>query len=229
MYNLPDEIQNTLMLKRENSYRLFLIPLLPTVEPEKIIGVRASNLKMIARQLKNNPNLVSFTSNLPHTFHEENLLHCYLICQIRNYDECIREVNAFLPFIDNWAVCDSLRPQILKKHTDRLKGEIDRWLASSHPYTVRFAIEMLMLHFLDSEFSTDYIEKVSSITSDDYYVNMMIAWYFATALDKQYDSAIKYIHEERLSPWVHNKAIQKAVESLRISSETQEYLKTLKR
>ena len=165
---------------------------------------------------------------LPHKYYEENNLHAFLIEQIRDYDECIAALNAFLPYVDNWSTCDSLRPRVLKKEPLRLLARIDDWLDSEHTYTVRFAIQLLMLYYLDDCFDTEFLERVAAIKSDEYYVNMMIAWYFATALAKQYDATLPYLTEKSLSPWVHNKTIQKATESYRITKEQKQYLRSLK-
>lgn len=209
--------------KQDLKYREMMIRIIPNVEEKRIIGVRTPILKDMAKHIDE-----SFIDTLPHFYFEENQLHSFAISLIKDYKASIKRVNDFLPYIDNWATCDQLSPKVFKKHKEELIKEIKKWLKSKHIYTVRFAIEMLMTYFLDEDFKEEYLELVSNIKSEEYYLNMMIAWYFATALAKQYDSSIIYIKEKRLSPWVHNKTIQKAVESYRISDEQKVYLKTLK-
>ena len=209
--------------KQDLKYREMMIRIIPNVDSKRIIGVRTPILKDMAKHIDE-----SFLDTLPHFYFEENQLHSFAISLIKDYKASIKRVNDFLPYIDNWATCDQLSPKVFKKHKEELIREIKKWLKSKHTYTQRFAIEMLMTHFLDEGFKEEYLELVSNIKSDEYYLNMMIAWFFATALAKQYDSSIIYIKEKRLSPWVHNKTIQKAVESYRISDEQKVYLKTLK-
>ena len=165
---------------------------------------------------------------LPHTYYDENILHALLVAEIKDYDTCVKEVERFLPHVDNWAVCDIFSPKVFKKNRDRLIKKIKEWTASDHPYTCRFGMEMLMMHFLDENFRPEYLEIPAAVHSEEYYVNMMIAWFYATALAKQWDAAVSYIEEKRLNPWTHNKTIQKARESYRITPEQKEYLKTLK-
>ena len=217
--NVVEELFN----KQDLKYREMIIRIIPNVEEKRIIGVRTPILKDMAKHIDE-----SFLDTLPHFYFEENQLHSFAISLIKDYKASIKRVNDFLPYIDNWATCDQLSPKVFKKHKEELIKEIKKWLKSKHIYTVRFAIEMLMTYFLDEDFKEEYLELVSNIKSEEYYLNMMIAWYFATALAKQYDSSIIYIKEKRLSPWVHNKTIQKAVESYRISDEQKVYLKTLK-
>ncbi len=210
---------------QDKEYKKFISALLPTVDPETIIGIRTPALRAYAKKMTGRE---AFMRNLPHKYYEENNLHAFLIEQIRDYDACIAALNAFLPYVDNWATCDSMRPRILKKEPVRLLSDIERWLASDHTYTVRFGIQLLMLYYLDENFDPVYLKRVAAIQSGEYYVNMMIAWYFATALAKQYDATLPYIKERRLSPWVHAKTIQKAVESYRITSEQKAVLRKLK-
>lgn len=217
--NVVEELFN----KQDLKYREMMIRIIPNVEEKRIIGIRTPILKDMAKHIDE-----SFLDTLPHFYFEENQLHSFAISLIKDYKASIKRVNDFLPYIDNWATCDQLSPKVFKKHKEELIKEIKKWLKSKHIYTQRFAIEMLMTHFLDEDFKEEYLELVSNIKSEEYYLNMMIAWYFATALAKQYDSSIIYIKEKRLSPWVNNKTIQKAVESYRISDEQKVYLKTLK-
>ena len=165
---------------------------------------------------------------LPHQYYEENNLHGLLIEQIKDYEQCLAELERFLPYIDNWATCDLLSVKIVKKHLDTFIKEVDRWIESDQPYTIRFGIGMLMRYYLDDEFQMEYPEKVAAVQSEEYYVNMMRAWYFATALAKQYDQILPFIEKGRLDVWTHNKSIQKAIESYRITPEQKMYLRTLK-
>jgi len=210
-------------------YRDFQKKLIPTVDPDTVIGVRTPELRKLAKQMRGTPEADAFLEVLPHEFFDENQLHAFLISEEKDYDRCIRRVEVFLPHIDNWATCDQMSPKVFKKHKDDLLTRIRKWMKSDHPYTVRFAIGMLMQHYLDDDFDSIYPEMVSKIRSEEYYVNMMIAWYFATALAKQYEAAVPYLEKQKLDVWTHNKAIQKARESYRITSEQKEYLKTLKR
>ncbi len=214
---------------QDRKYGDFTAALIPTIERERIIGVRTPALRTLAKGIKDHTDTPAFLNTLPHKYYEENNLHGFLICEIKDFDECIAALNTFLPYVDNWATCDSLCPKCFKKNTAKLIPHIERWLNSKHTYTVRFGIEMLMTYFLDEHFKAEYLLRVSQVKSSEYYINMMIAWYFATALAKQYDSAIPYLENGVLSPWVHNKTIQKARESYRIRDEQKNYLKTLKR
>ena len=224
----PNEITERLFEMQDGEYRLFQAKLMPTVDPESIIGVRMPQIRAFAKELAKE-DCTDFFDSLPHEYYDENNIHGTLISSIKDYSEAVRRVDAFLPYVDNWATCDIMTPRVFKKHLPELVPEIRRWMGSAHPYTVRFGIEMLMAFFLDGEFRPEYLEKVSVIRSDEYYVNMMIAWYFATALTKQYDAALPYIERQRLDTWTHNKAIQKALESYRISDERKAYLRTLKK
>ena len=226
---LLQAIQTELFRLQDTKYRDFQYKLIPTVEPRCVIGVRTPNLRKYAKQLYQNPDISSFLNALPHQYFDENQLHAFVISELKEFELCIQEVTRFLPFVDNWATCDQMSPKIFKKHRAELLSHILQWIHSDHVYTVRFAIGMLMQHYLDDAFKTDYPEIVSSIHSDEYYINMMIAWYFATALAKQYDSIIPYIQNDKLDVWTHNKTIQKAVESYRITNEQKIYLKSLKR
>lgn len=222
------QIIDVLFQNQDIKFRDFQAPLFPNVDKESMIGIRTPELKKIARELSGSDLAKEFIKELPHKYYEENQLHSFLISLIKDYKECLKEVKVFLPYIDNWGTCDQLCPKIFNKHKDELIINIKEWLKSKHTYTVRFAIKMLMSFYLDEEFKNEYLDLVASVKSEEYYINMMIAWYFATALAKQYAYAIKYIKEKKLSTWVHNKTIQKAVESYRINDEQKIYLKSLK-
>ena len=226
--DIVNYIQTELLKLRDLKYREFNAKLIPDVNPETIIGVRTPELRKFSKNLTKNPEYKMFLDILPHKYYEENNLHGFLIENIKDYNEVILRLEKFFPYIDNWATCDLIRPKIFKKHLPELLIKIKEWVCSEHVYTVRFAVEMLMSFYLDDNFEVEHLKIVSKIKSDAYYVKMMIAWYFATALAKQYEFAVKYIEEKRLTPWVHNKTIQKAIESRRISSDKKDYLKTFK-
>lgn len=228
-WKIGQEIQDLLFSLQDIKYRDFHSKLMPTIDPDKIIGIRTPVLRKQVKELAKRPDISEFMETLPHTYYEENNLHAFLIEQIKDYEECVKKLERFLPYVDNWATCDSMTPKVLKKHKAELLDRITVWLASNHVYTIRFGIEMLMKFYLDEDFEEKYLDWVAAIRSDEYYVNMMIAWYFATALAKQYEATLPYIEENRLADWTHNKAIQKAVESYRITPEQKVYLKTLKR
>ena len=221
-------IVDLLFENQDIKYRDFQTPLFPNLDKETMIGVRTPTLKRLAKELFNSETANSFIETLPHRYFDENQLHAFLISLIKDYQTCLKEVNRFLPYIDNWGTCDQLSPKVFAKHKDELIVSIKKWLKSKHTYTVRFAMGMLMALYLDDSFKEEYMCLVASIQSEEYYINMMIAWYFATALAKQWDFAIKYIKDNKLSVWVHNKTIQKAVESYRITPEQKQYLKSLK-
>ena len=227
MCNIINNIRAKLFELQDTGYRDFQSKLIPTVAADTIIGVRTPELKKLAGEYLMNEAIEDFLKELPHDFFEENQLHAFIISRIKDYSRCMELLKAFLPYIDNWATCDQLSPKIFKKHRTELLSEVRQWIKSDRAYTIRFAIGMLMEHFLDEDFEEEYLEIVSAVRSDEYYVKMMVAWYFATALAKQYDSAVKYLEECKLDSWTHNKAIQKSVESRRISEERKEYLKTL--
>ena len=214
---------------KEEKNAAFVAKLIPNINPETILGVRTPALRKLARELRGTPERRAFLDRLPHTYLEENGLHAFFLEQIRDYDECIAAVERFLPYVDNWATCDSLSPDVFKKHRPELLERIRCWMQAEHPYTRRFAIKMLMDHFLSEDFDPEYLSQVSIIESKEYYVNMMRAWFFATALAKQYEAALPYLEENRLDRWTHNKTIQKAAESYRISPEQKAVLKTLRR
>lgn len=225
---MSKNIQSLLFAKQDIKYRDFQAPLFPNIDKERMIGVRTPELKKLAKELFGSELANKFIETLPHQYFDENQLHAFLISLIKDYKTCLKEVERFLPYIDNWGTCDQLSPKVFAKHKEELVVDIKRWIKSKHTYTVRFAIGMLLGLYLDESFKEDYLELVSGVKSDEYYINMMIAWYFATALAKQYDSTIKYIEDKQLDPWVHNKTIQKAVESYRITNEQKAYLKSLK-
>ena len=221
-------ILSLLFSKQDLAYRSFQAPLIPNLDKDLFIGVRLPELKKMAKEIGDKEFAKEFIKKLPHHYYDENQLHAFLIVNIKNYETCLKEVERFLPYVDNWAVCDTMKPAIFKKNKDKLIIKIKEWLKSDHIYTVRFAIGQLMSLYLNEDFKEEYLDLVSHIRSEEYYLNMMIAWYFATALAKQWDSTIKYIEEKKLSSWVHNKTIQKSLESYRVSEEHKEYLKTLK-
>ena len=222
-------LQEQLFAAQDLPYRDFNARLLPTVDKARVIGVRTPTLRKIARDFAKSPEAADFLADLPHTYFEEDGVHCFLIEGIRDYDICVAAVDAFLPHVDNWGTCDGLSPKVFEKNHAALIGDIRRWLDSDHLYTVRFGIRMLMNHFLDGDFQPAYLDWVAAVESEEYYLRMMQAWYFATALAKQYTAALPVLEQARLEPWTHNKTIQKAVESYRITDEQKAYLKTLKR
>ena len=225
---ISENIRSELFRLQDVKYRDFQHKLIPTVNPETVIGVRTPELRKYAKMLVKSEDIQEFLNELPHQYFDENQIHAFIISEIKDYERCLEEVIHFLPFVDNWATCDQMSPKVFKKHRPELIEQIKDWIRSDKTYTVRFGIGMLMEHFLDEDFDPVYPKMISEIRSDEYYINMMIAWYFATALAKQYDVILPYIEGRRLEAWTHNKAIQKAVESNRIASELKEYLKTLK-
>ena len=222
------DIQQELFALQDLSYRDFHAKLMPTVDKARVIGVRTPKLRVFAKEFGKTEEAKEFLKVLPHQYYEENNLHGLLIEQIKDYPTLIRELNRFLPCIDNWATCDLLTVRVVKKHLDTFTEEVERWLASDHTYTIRFGIGMLMRYYLEEHFSLEYPEKVAKIRSEEYYVNMMRAWYFATALAKQYEAIFPFLEEKRLDAWTHNKTIQKAIESYRITQEQKVYLRTLR-
>jgi 3-methyladenine DNA glycosylase AlkD len=225
---ITDEIREELFKLQDKKYRDFQSKLIPNVNSDAVIGVRTPELRKLAKKYEKKEDISMFLEVLPHRYFDENQLHAFIISERKDYKRCIEETNRFLPFIDNWATCDQLSPKIFKKNKVDLLKEIYEWITSSNTYTVRFAIGMLMQHFLDDDFDIKYPKLVAKIKSEEYYINMMIAWYFATALAKQYDKIIPFIENKKLDKWTHNKTIQKAVESYRITEEQKSYLKTLK-
>ncbi len=222
------EIEKELFLLQDKEYAKLQQKIIPTAPADSVIGVRTPVLRKYAKTLVKRDDVSGFIHELPHKYFDENQLHAFIISEIKDYNRCMEEVCAFLPYVDNWATCDQMSPKIFKKHRQELLEQVKEWIGSKETYTVRFAIGMLMEHFLDEDFDIRYPKMVAKVRSDEYYVNMMIAWYFATALAKQYDSVIPFIEEKRLDKWTHNKAIQKSVESYRITDEQKVYLKGLK-
>ena len=212
---------------QDKKYQEMQFKIIPNIDNSTIIGVRTPEIKKLAKEVLKG-DYKSFLEELPHTYFDENQLHAFIISEIKDFNECINYINKFLPYVDNWATCDQLSPKVFKKNTNKLIDEIKVWIKSKETYTIRFGVGCLMQYYLNDEFKEEYLELVSKIKSNEYYVNMMIAWYFATALAKQYDSAIKYIENHKLDKWVHKKSIQKAIESFRVSDAHKEYLKTLR-
>ncbi len=225
---ITEEIRARLFENQDEKYKAFHSRLIPNVPPEKIIGVRTPIVRKLATQYSKHTEIGQFLNDLPHKYYDENNLHGFIIAEIRDYDSAVAHVNALLPYIDNWATCDLLSPKAFRKNRDRLKSDIEAWLSSDEVYTKRFAIEMIMSHFLDGDFDESYLPRIAEIRSDEYYIKMMQAWFFATALAKRWNFAVKIIEERRLDEWTHRKAIQKSVESFRITKEQKEYLKSLK-
>ena len=221
-------VQTRLFELQDLKYRDFHAKLMPTVNKEKIIGVRTPALRVFAKKYGKTDEAKEYLQILPHQYYEENNLHGLLIEQIKDYDTCLEELERFLPYIDNWATCDMLAVKVVKNHLDTFIDEVYRWMESDHAYTIRFGISMLMRYYLEDAFQMEYPEKVAQIRSEEYYVNMMRAWYFATALAKQYEKILPFIEEQKLDIWTHNKTIQKAIESYRITPEQKEYLRGLK-
>ncbi len=224
-----DEIRKELKKLQDIGYRKMQVTIIPTVSADSIIGVRTPALRQLAKELSKREDISAFLEDLPHKYFEENQLHAFILSGMKDAENCIKLVDSFLPYVDNWATCDQMSPKVFKKHKELLLEYVNKWIGSGHTYVKRFAIGMLMEHFLDEDFKTSYLTKVSKIRSEEYYVNMMIAWYFATALAKQYEAALPFIEDQKLDKWTHNKSIQKAVESYRITPEQKEYLKSLKR
>lgn len=225
---ITDEIREELFSLQDTAYRDFQSKILPTVDAKTAIGVRTPELRRLAKRLVKRDDIGLFLDDLPHTYFDENQLHAFIVSELRDYEVCLQEVERFLPYVDNWATCDQMSPKVFRKHHAELLGPIRRWIASDATYTVRFGVGMLMEHYLDDDFDPAYLDMVAAVKSEEYYVRMMVAWYFATALAKQYDATIPYVESRRLEPWTHNKAIQKAIESRRISPETKDYLRGLK-
>lgn len=213
----------------EKEYADFEARLAPTISRESVLGIRVPDIRQYEKTIENTQECKEFVHALPHRFHDENMLHAVILSRMKDYEECIEALDAFLPYVDNWAVCDTLKPNVLKKRREETLVHIKRWIGSGETYTCRFGTDMLMTYFLDDYFEPDYLKLPAAVISDEYYVNMMTAWYFATALAKQWDATIPFITENRLPLWVHNKTIQKAVESYRITPQQKDYLRTLRR
>ena len=229
--NIIEEIKDYLLKNQDLQYKQFHSSLMPTINSEVVIGIKVPILRNYTKELLKKYDIQSFVpffKDLPHQYYEENNIHAFLIEKINNYDECLFQLEQFLPYINNWATCDMLNPKVFSKNKDKLLKKINEWIKSSHTYTIRFGIGMLMRYFLDKDFNSSYLELVYSIKSEEYYVNMMKAWFFATALAKQYDATLPLFQNKKLDIWTHNKAIQKAIESFRVPAEHKQYLKTLK-
>lgn len=226
--NAETIVRERLFELQDLSYRDFASSLMPTVNKETVIGVRTPKLRSFAKDFAKTDEASVFLKSLPHNYYEENNLHSFIIERIKDFPTALAAVEEFLPYVNNWATCDTMCPKIFKKHTDELLVKIRLWLKSEETYTVRYGLNMLMRFFLDDKFKAEYLELASSVKSSEYYVNMMIAWLFATALAKQYEATLPYIEKRKLDSWTHNKTIQKAVESYRVTDEHKAYLKTLK-
>lgn len=221
-------IQAALLEMQDEAYKAFNSKLIPNVDSSIMIGIRTPKLRAYARELMKEQDMECFLQDLPHRYFEENQLHAFLISQIKEMPSCMVAVNRFLPYVDNWATCDQLSPKIFKKHKEELLEQVKIWIHADTTYTIRFAIKILMEHFLDDAFDLEYPKMVAKVQSEEYYVRMMIAWYFATALAKQYDAILPFIEHRELDDWTHNKAIQKSIESYRILPEQKEYLRSLR-
>lgn len=228
MQSFCDYVTEKLLENSDKSYRDFSSKLMPTVDKDTVIGVRIPVIRKLAKELSADERKDNFLSVLPHKYFEENNLHAFMICEIKDFEDCVSALEQFLPYIDNWATCDGLRPKAFAKNAGGLLPYIRKWINSSHPYTVRFGIEMLMLHFLDKRFDEEYLHLVSAVKSEEYYVKMMVAWYFQEALAKQYDAALGILERGALDKWTHNKAISKSIDSYKISKDKKEYLRGLK-
>ena len=222
------KILDRLMEAKDDKYKEFQAKLVPNVQPETILGIRTPEMRKIAKEVFESEDRDLFLNSLPHKYYEENLVHFFVISMIKDFDQCIQEVERFLPYVDCWPVSDQATPKAFKKNHSKLIPYIKKWIKSKHVYTARFGIRMLMNEFLEEDFEEEYLELVASIKGEDYYLKMMVAWYFATALAKRYDESIPFIEKRKLSEWVHKKAIQKALESFRVSEEHKKYLKSLR-
>ena len=212
----------------DEQYKEFQSKLVPNIPKETVLGVRTPDMRRIAKEIRGTEEAEGFLAELPHKFYEENLVHFFLIAMIKDFDQCVQAVETFLPYVDCWPVCDQSTPKVFAKNHEKLLPLIRKWIGSDHVYTVRFGIRMLMNEFLGDDFKPEYLAWVAGVPGEDYYIRMMVAWYFATALAKQYDESVVYIEKRRLEPWTHKKAIQKAVESYRGTEAHKEYLKMLR-
>lgn len=228
MSSISEKIREDLFCMQDLPFRDFQSKLMPTIEIERVIGVRTPDIRRYAAKAAKEPDIDEFLRDVPHRYFEENNVHAFVIEKLRDYEKCMEEVERLLPYIDNWATCDMFSPKIFEKNKEKLIVKIRKWIASGETYTVRFGIGMLMRFYLDEDFKQEYLELAAGVRSREYYVNMMTAWYFATALAKQYDAVLPYFENQRLDDWTHNKAIQKACESRRISQEQKKHLRTLK-
>lgn len=227
--SISERIREDLFLLQDLEYKEFQAKLMPTIEKDTIIGVRTPAARNLAKQYQKDPELDLFLHDLPHKYYDENNIHGFLLCGLKDFQKCVEEVERFLPYVDNWATCDMMHPKIFAKHKQDLLPYIKKWIQTEDTYTIRYAIGMLMSLFLDEDFDLSYATMVSKVVSEEYYINMMSAWYFATALAKQWEAIIPFLENNTLDIWVHNKTIQKAVESFRITKEQKEYLRSLKR
>ncbi|MBP3197702.1 MAG: DNA alkylation repair protein [Butyrivibrio sp.] len=228
MTKVTDDLRKELFDLQDKKYRDFQSGLIPDIEKDYFIGVRTPELRKLAKKFSKREDIGEYLLELPHRYFDENQIHAFIIAEIKDYDECLKYLTAFLPYINNWATCDQMSPKVFKKEKEKLLVQIREWIGSEQTYTVRFAIKMLMEHFLGESFDKSYADMVAQVTSKEYYVKMMIAWYFATALAKNYEEVLPFIENRRLEKWTHNKAIQKSVESYRILPWQKEYLKSLK-
>ena len=213
---------------KDDAYREFQAKLVPNIPKETILGVRTPEMRKIAKEVFESAEQDAFLNDLPHKYYEENLIHFFVLAMIRDFNECVRRVEAFLPYVDCWPASDQATPKAFRKHHEKLLPYIRKWIASDHVYTARFGLRMLMNEFLDADFKEEYLALAASKQGEDYYLKMMIAWFFATALAKRYDETVPYLEQHRLDEWVHKKAIQKAIESFRVSDAHKEYLKRLR-
>ncbi len=227
MYH-KEQMQKELFALQDLKYRDFHSKLLPGVDKEIIIGIRTPVLRKFAKEFSKRKEAEEFLQDLPHQYYEENNLHMMIITGIKDYDKCLEEIKKFVPYINNWATCDLPLPKCFGKHKEELLPQIREWIASDHTYTIRYGLGTLMSLYLDENFKPEYLELAASVRSEEYYVNMMMAWYFATALAKQWEATVPYIEQRKLPQWVHRKTIQKAVESYRITSEQKTYLKSFR-
>ena len=226
---ITEEIRQSLFALQDIKYRDFQAKLIPGTDTETMIGVRTPELRKLAKQMLKREEIGEFLQDLPHRYFDENQLHAFILSEMKDYEKCVERVNRFLPYTDNWATCDQMSPKVFRKHRKELQEEIRKWIRSDRTYTIRFGTGMLMEHFLDGDFRPEYLELAASVRSEEYYVNMMTAWFFATALAKQYEAALPFLEEQRLDVWTHNMTIRKAAESFRVAPEHKAYLKTLKR
>ena len=226
---IHENIRAALFAQRNETFREFNAKLMPGTDIDRVIGVKTPELKALAKQYAKHPDIGAFLEDLPHAYFEENQLHAFLLCEIKDFDACLAAVERFLPYINNWATCDQLSPKVFQKRSRDLLPHVEDWIGSGRTFTVRFGVLCLMRYFLDADFAPEYPDRVAAVRSEEYYVNMMRAWYFATALAKQYEAVLPYLENQRLDVWTHNKAIQKARESYRVTPEQKDYLNTLKR
>ena len=221
-------LYDRLMKEKDDRYREFQVKLVPNISPETIVGIRTPQLRTIAKEIYESKNRDEFLKDLPHKYYEENLIHFFVLSMFKDFEQCVQAVEVFLPFVDCWPVSDQATPKSFRKNHQKLLPYIRKWIASDHIYTARFGLRMLMNEYLGEDFREEYLELAASKRGEDYYLKMMIAWFFATALAKRYDETITYFEDRRLDEWVHRKAIQKATESFRVTDAHKEYLKSLR-